>query len=281
MNLPDFAYPPDAIALDLDGTLLNSQERLSKRNLQAIKDCLSHNIPVIIATSRAERSIQKLIGRELTKCCSLVMMNGAIVKGNPPLSGFLKETITPVIATDITNLIISRESGARITIELEGFEFGSNVNLEPDILWQINSATPDMVLSLEESISRIPSKITVSGLGKDLSPLASKIATRFSNDVSIIPSDNWKFLNILSIGSSKSKALKYILASQGISLDNVVAFGDDFPDIEMLSICGIPVSMTNAIPEVTAASKYCTASNDDDGVAIVLEKILNLINNKS
>jgi hydroxymethylpyrimidine pyrophosphatase-like HAD family hydrolase len=54
----------------------------------------------------------------------------------------------------------------------------------------------------------------------------------------------------------------------------VIAFGDDLPDLEMLQACGIPVAMANAYPEIKAACAYQTAGNDEDGVALVLEKML-------
>jgi len=53
----------------------------------------------------------------------------------------------------------------------------------------------------------------------------------------------------------------------------VVAFGDDLPDIDMLLECGIPVAMGNALPELKESCRYETASNVEDGVAIVLERI--------
>ncbi|UCH51278.1 MAG: HAD hydrolase family protein, partial [Chloroflexota bacterium] len=89
-NTPIFNEPPKAIVVDLDGTLLDSKGHLSARNAIAIERCIASRLPVIVATSRAERSIRKLIGHELTDLCSLVMMNGAIAKGVAPLSGFLR-----------------------------------------------------------------------------------------------------------------------------------------------------------------------------------------------
>ena len=200
-------------------------------------------------------------------------MNGAVAKGVTPLSGSIRETIPVEAARDIVKLILKMDPAVRITVELEGFEFGCNAQLDPDTLWQINSATLEMVLTLEKAFARIPSKISVNGLGRDLSLIAHEISTQFSNSISVIPSDSMKFLNILSVKASKPVALRYLLNSRGIPLDNVVAFGDDIPDIEMLASCGISIAVSNAIPEVVAIAKYHTVSNNDDGVAVVLEQI--------
>jgi hypothetical protein len=73
---------------------------------------------------------------------------------------------------------------------------------------------------------------------------------------------------------SKPNAIRKLLDPQGISLNDVLAFGDDFPDLDMLRECGISVAMANALPQIKAVCKYHTASNDEDGVALVLEKML-------
>ena len=99
----------------------------------------------------------------------------------------------------------------------------------------------------------------------------------FSNYISVVPADEKTFLNITSIKATKPDALHKILGSQQERLENVVAFGDDYPDLDMLQICGIPIAVANAIPEVKAATRYRTASNDDDGVAIALEKMLEIL----
>lgn len=54
----------------------------------------------------------------------------------------------------------------------------------------------------------------------------------------------------------------------------MLAFGDDVPDVDLLEACGMPVAMANCAPEVRAVANYITASNDEDGVAIVLERML-------
>lgn len=82
------------------------------------------------------------------------------------------------------------------------------------------------------------------------------------------------FLYVINAKASKSEALRSLLLSQSISLEDVLAFGDDAPDLDLLEACGIPVAMANCVPEVRAVTSYTTASNDEDGVAIVLEKML-------
>ena len=274
MNLPKFTKLPGAVAIDLDGTLLNTKTQLSERNRAALEKCMRRGIPVIIATSRSERSTRRVIGNELADACSLVMANGANARGRVPLSGRIREAIAPDIATNIVDLILKTEPVVRITIELDGFDFGCNIQDTPEQLWKFNSATPYMVMSMSAAITKIPTKITVNGFGRDLSPVVNEISEIFGSIVSVFPSDKGTFLHIVNSRTSKLAALGQLLNSKAIPLGNVIAFGDDLPDLELLQACGIPVAMANAFPEIKAACAYQTAGNDEDGVAAVLEKML-------
>jgi len=124
MNLPRFDNIPGAVAIDLDGTLLNSESQLSERNRAAIESCVECGIPVIVATSRPARSVRRLIGSELADICSLVMLNGAVVIGNPPLSGYYREILPDKIARGTIDYVLGINPQATIAIELEGYEFG-------------------------------------------------------------------------------------------------------------------------------------------------------------
>jgi Cof subfamily protein (haloacid dehalogenase superfamily) len=273
INLPVIPRPPGAIAIDLDGTLLNSQTSLSERNYCAVARCLAKGIPIVIATSRPVRAVRRLLGNELTDRCSLVLQNGAVGTGRPPLSGNIKETITSELTRNIIEVILEMEPEMRITVELDGYRFGTNKPRDPDELWEVNSATPDMQLTLEKALEGEPTKIAVGGLDRDITHVAREISTRFNDTIAVVPADNSTFLNITRKTATKPDTLRKLLESGQIPLDNVIAFGDDIPDIGMLSVCGIPVAVANAVPEVRTLTCYRTASNDEDGVAIVLEQI--------
>ena len=274
MNLPSFESTPRAVAIDLDGTLLNSQSQLSERSRQALEGCIARGIPIVIATSRPARTTRRLLGDELLNRCSLVLMNGALGRAAPPLSGNIREALPSAVIRDIINLTLAMEPEARVTLELDGYEFGTNRPRDPDELWKVNAATPDMQLSLEQALSGSPSKIAVGGLDRDLSAVADEISRQFSNLISVVPSNELTLLNITSARASKPETLRRLLDSRRISLSDVAAIGDDIPDVAMLVACGISIAVANAVPEVMAAAKYQTASNNDDGVAIVLERIL-------
>jgi Cof subfamily protein (haloacid dehalogenase superfamily) len=274
LRLPSFDKIPGAVAIDLDGTLLNSQTQLSERNRAAVEACVARGIPVIIATSRATRTTRRVLGESLFDKCSLIIMNGALAMGASPLSGVFNESFPPEVARGIIELLTGMGPEVRLTIEIEGWEFGTNWKSSPEELWQRNAATRDMVITLEKALARNPAKIAASRMGKDVSDLADAVSRKFNGAASVLPANNMTFLNIVSARASKSGALKRLLQSHDILLEDVLAFGDDVPDLDLLEACGIPVAMANCVPEVRAVTNYTTASNDEDGVAIVLEEML-------
>ncbi|HEY93608.1 MAG TPA: HAD hydrolase family protein [Dehalococcoidia bacterium] len=274
MNLPDFDRLPDAIALDLDGTLFNNNEEISPRNRAALERCIDSNIPIILATSRPARSFHRSFPADLSDRCSQILTNGSVVVGKPPLSGSIKESIPEAITQKIVGIVSKVYPDAWLLVEIEGYEFGANWTAFPETLWKRNSATPEMLLSIEEAIVQKPSKIVIGGIGDETLPLLDKLMADIGDSVSIVPALTWHpILNITRSGVNKASAIHKLIAPAGKSLDNVVAFGDDLPDMDMLTECGIPVAMGNAITELKAACRYCTASNEEDGVALVLERI--------
>jgi Cof subfamily protein (haloacid dehalogenase superfamily) len=274
MNLPDFDRLPDAIALDLDGTLFNSKEEISPRNRTSLEKCLDAGIPVILATSRPARLFHRVFPEDLAPRCSYSVMNGAVSAGNPPLSGYYKEPLPEEIVRNAIDITLKKYPDVRITLEIDGFEFGANWTVDTETLWKHNSATPEMLLSVEEAISKQPSKIAFGGIGEEIMPLMDILKAEMDDVISIVPALTWRpILNITCPGVNKASAIGRLISSAGKTLDNVVAFGDDLPDMDMLVECGIPVAMDNALPELKDACKYCTASNNEDGVAVVLERI--------
>ncbi len=275
INLPEFKNRPDAVALDIDGTLLDSKSQLSQRNAHAVINCIARGIPVIIATSRPARSVRRLLGLQIMNACSLVMQNGAIGIGRPPFSGNIKEIIPRKILLEVIAAAQEIEPQIRITLELEGETFGTNNPRDQVSLWEHNSATPDMQLTLEEALKGDSTKIAIGGLERDITHVADMILKRYGDYLSVVREAGKTFFNITSKTATKSNTLRRLLQSRNITLENVVALGDDLPDYDMLSNCGIPITMGNAVPEIKAICKYITATNNEDGVAVVLDKILN------
>ena len=206
MNLPDLDRLPDAVALDLDGTLFNGNEEISPRNRAALERCIEAGIPVILATSRPARSFHRSFPADLSDRCSQILTNGSVVIGKPPLSGVIKESIPEIIVQTIVEITFRSYPDAWLLVEIEGYEFGANWTEYPETLWKRNSATPEMLLTIEEAIAKQPSKIVIGGIGNEIFPLMDILKADMYDAVSIVPALTWHpILNITRSGVTKHR----------------------------------------------------------------------------
>ena len=160
-----------------------------------------------------------------------------------------------------------------MTMETDGTLFAVNHDDDINSLWAFNTATPTMVVPVEEAIDIGPAKISINGLGNDLGELANTLEKRFSENSVVFRAASAQFLNVVPRAATKSGAISALLETADIPLADVLAFGDDYVDIDLIRDCGWSVAVDNAVPEIKTLAKYLTASNDDHGVALVLERL--------
>jgi hydroxymethylpyrimidine pyrophosphatase-like HAD family hydrolase len=203
-----------------------------------------------------------------------VQMNGTIGSGRAGLVGAVAHKMSREDAQICWNLTNDHVPDARMTVEFDGIRFAVNHSDNVDELWAFNTATPTMLVSFEEALEIGPAKISVNGLDQNLEALTAVLEAELSGETVIIRAARAQFLNVVPVAASKSGAVAELLYTAGIPLRDVLSFGDDFVDIDLIRDCGWSVAVDNAIPEIKALAKYQTASNDDDGVAIVLEKLV-------
>ena len=275
MNLPDFSTDtPRAVAMDLDETTLNSNSRLDTRTRAALHAVHQLGVPMIIATSRPERVLPTLVGDDILEITSLVQMNGTIASGKAGLSESLKHLIDLDDARTCWELANSAAPWARMTLEIDGTIFAVNHDDDINELWAFNMATPTMVVPFEEAMQLGPTKVSVNGMDRSLKALAEELDERLSKQTVIYRAATERFLNVVPAKATKSGAVAELLRTAGIPLKDVLSFGDDYVDVDLIRDCGWSVAVDNAIPEIKSLAKYHTASNDDHGVAIVLEQLI-------
>ena len=275
MNLPDFSkQTPRAIALDLDETTLNSNARLNDRTRAVLHAVHKLAVPIIIATSRPERVLPALVGDDILKISSVVQMNGTVAIGKAGLAGKFNRNLDLNDARKCWNLIEEYAPWTRRTLEVDGNQFAVSHDDDIEELWAFDHSASPMVISFEQAIKIGPAKISINGIKRDLEALAIRLEKRLSNKTVVLRAASKLFLNVVPSTASKSLAIANLLKSADIPLADVLSFGDDFVDIDLISECGWSVAVDNAIPEIKKIAKYHTASNDNNGVAIVLERLV-------
>jgi Cof subfamily protein (haloacid dehalogenase superfamily) len=254
-----------AIILDLDGTFLNSDKRVSERNFRAVQACIEMGMKVIFATARPPRAVNWFLPKELMNSGSFIFYNGAQVVCK--LTGFeLHEPIESALTARVIEHCIGY-AGCELTMEVKDEWFSLS---ELDFSTSMNVRANPVVKTIEELEQYHATKILITGMGD----VESSLYQKFRNELNILQTDGGKLIQIMSKKASKELAVKKLCSNFDISLNDVIVFGDDFNDYGLFKVCGYSVAMGNAIKEIKEIANEVTETNDNDGVAEVLERIL-------
>jgi Cof subfamily protein (haloacid dehalogenase superfamily) len=261
---------PAVVATDLDGTIVRSDGTISARTKAALAAATDAGALIVIATGRPPRwlpGIADATGHSGLAICA----NGALVYD------LATETVVdsrPLAAADVHRLIVELRAaipGITFAMERVDGQFAHETEYVPR--WEPEGGT--LVGDLDDTVLTGPiSKLLgrCEGMGSD-ELLALGRAAVDDSVASLTHSSIDGLLEISALGVTKATTLAEILAKRGLGAADVVAFGDMLNDLEMLEWAGHGVAVANAHPDVLAVVDEVTASNDDDGVALVLERL--------
>jgi Cof subfamily protein (haloacid dehalogenase superfamily) len=243
------------IVVDLDETLLKTDKSISEYTKNILTKCRENGIKVVYATGRGgsaeSRAPSYLFDGKIT-------MNGAIAKINDNI--IYSRLIPYQIARPI--LIACDKYGLKTTSELSGIHY-SNFNVTEEWsnitnyeivdfnIHDIDAEKLYMVIKKPEEIEYIQKH-----LSKELYLTVSKDGLG----------------QIMHKDATKSNAIEALAENWGIERSEIIAFGDDLNDIDMLKYAGISIAMENALEEVKKAAKYECLNNNEDGVAKWIEE---------
>jgi hydroxymethylpyrimidine pyrophosphatase-like HAD family hydrolase len=139
--------------------------------------------------------------------------------------------------------------------------------------WDFTPPPGTRVASAEELLERPPTKLILRHAGHEVEALAAVARELAGRRASVSVSGEW-VVEVSAAGVNKAAALAELCEELGIDASEVVAFGDQLNDLPMLSWAGHGVAVANAHPEVIEVADEVTAANDEDGVALVLERLV-------
>lgn len=249
------------ILLDLDGTLLHSDRSISEYTLQILEKCKSMGILIGISTARGESNAKCFISK--VKPEIVISSGGALVRYKDDYifsSAFSAEEATTLINTSR----LLTEGQCEITVDTQNGHYW-NYKIDP---LEMYPDWGEAIYTDYSDFNEVSLKLCVETADADI---AQKIAMSIEDCNHARFSDcNW--YKFTKADATKEKAIREISKVLGIAFKEIIAFGDDFVDIEMLKICGKGIAMENAIEEVKQIADDVTSSNDKDGVATYLEK---------
>jgi hydroxymethylpyrimidine pyrophosphatase-like HAD family hydrolase len=263
------------IATDLDGTLLRDDKSVSPRTVDALAAAEQAGIDVFFVTGRPARWMA-VVSEHVHRHGLAICANGAAVvdlrAGGTPL---LVRPLPRPDAADIVRILRDAAPGTSFAVETtEGISY--EPAYPPFPLDPGDLVGPAEKLLASGADSEAPPVIKMLARHRTLTPdgFLTLSRTAVGDRASITRSSPSALIEISGHDVSKASTLALCCAERGISSDEVVAFGDMPNDLEMLSWAGTSFAMGNAHPEVQAVASACTGTNEEDGVAAVIERIL-------
>lgn len=263
------------LAVDLDDTLLNSSSTISDRNRKAIRGAVEMGAKFLIVTGRMfKTSVGYLEELGFEEDCPLINYHGALVKKAISRETLLHRPIPNQIA--IAVLEQAEKTDYHISVFLEDQLYIREENEQSRYYQSFTGIELQLVGSLSAFLKQngsCPTKMSIIHSGGMLEGMEESLRADFGDRLSILQSRPY-FLEITDRLATKGQTLSWFTEQQGIRPDQVIAIGDGPNDIDMLAFAGLGVAVANARPEVKAAADLVTASNDDDGVAEVIERYI-------
>lgn len=280
MTLPNAKNMKDIklVALDLDGTTLREDKTFSERLISTIAKVQERGITVAICSGRAPESVApfaKILGLDKGHGYCVCFNGGALINLKDINEDLAVHTLKAQDLIDIEAQ--ARAAGCCV----HAYSTRRVLLTESDIVFTemeiAASMQPFERLLFPQEVRADERAYKLIAVGDEAKldtmrmNLPSSFLTRFT-----IARTHPNFLEFMTKGCSKGSTLQDLCKILGITMDNIAAFGDAENDMEMVSQVGVGVAVANAMPTLKAVAKYQTYNYLDDGVAIYLEKLLNL-----
>ena len=271
------ALPYSIIALDLDGTLTNSEKIITLRTFDALMKAQREGVRLVLASGRPTFGIAALAnqlqladyggyvlsyngGRIIDWCEKTVIFSQVVdQKLVPILYDFAEKAQLPIVTYLPEAILASKNEGEYLAEE-------ARINGMPVVVAQ-NFVEEAM------QISGGSTKFLIPGEPELLIQLESEMKAALSEQMEVFRSAPF-FLELPPKGIDKAQSLQRLLTHLGLERESLMAFGDGFNDLSMIQFAGQGVAMANAVEEVKSIADFVTTSNEEDGIAHALEQLL-------
>jgi Cof subfamily protein (haloacid dehalogenase superfamily) len=258
------------IATDLDGTLLRSDLTVSKRTQRALRAARDAGVRIVLVSARGPIGVGRvadLIGGDGLAICS----NGALILDLASRKVIRHRLLAADVAAQIIRGLRARLPSVSFATETEAV-----FALEPAFKGAWMDWEPPQDARYADALELVTAPVTkliardAAGSTDDLAVVARDVV---GDTAAVAISGKW-VVEISAAGVNKAAALKELAADYGIQPSEVVAFGDYPNDLPMLEWAGRSIATANAHPDVLAQVDEVTESNDEDGVALAIERLL-------
>lgn len=260
------------LALDLDGTLTNSKKEITPRNREILLHAQQQGVRLILASGRPTYGIAPLadeLGMERFGGFILSYNGGEIIDW---------KSKTTLYANTLPDAIIPQlyENAKRHGLAILTYDKAQIITEDPDNEYVRKEAFLNkmQVRAGKEFLAdiRLPlPKCLIVGNPEKLIDIESELSIMMQGQISVYRSEPY-FLEVVPLGIDKAQSLAILLDKLNIEQKELVAIGDGYNDLSMIEFAGLGIAMGNAQDPIKKAAGHITLSNDEDGVAVAVEK---------
>jgi len=270
------------LALDIDGTLLNSEFAIGERDLTALRRAHEMGVQVMLCTGRRHTfamPVAKQLGFEMWLCTS----NGAVTRSSSGKT-FHREFLGAEVCRQLVQHMAEFRGGTVLTFDKDTrgalvIERDDDMRESVGRWLDHNAAYIEHFSPIEMSLTEDPLQAMFCGTIERVEQAERRLAEfPLLPGLSVMKTQydhrNLSMVDVLPKGVSKGHAMARWAAAHGIAKDQIMAIGDNFNDVDMLEAAGHPFIMGNACAELKQNGWRLTLSNDECGVAAALEQLL-------
>jgi len=261
------------IAIDVDGTLLDTRGQIPQANIDAIHDAVSAGIHIALVTGRSY-PFARPIADPLPPSITLIVSNGAIERnmdGSRVARRLLDRQIARAVLEStrpfrqLAALVFDRDADRQVMFETMDWEHPGRKGY-----WARNQSLIAKSVPLEDALVEDPIQVMFNGGVDAMRSLYCALhaeANGFAVSLTEYVHRDFSLIDVTAPNATKGRALAWRAAQLGLSREEVMAVGDNFNDLEMLEFAGLPVVMANAVDGLKQRGWAMTGDNESAGVA--------------
>ena len=266
------------IVTDIDDTLVNSRNEISKKNREVIEKCKEQDIKVILASGRPDFGMMKIV--EDLKLDSydnyLLSYNGARIANLKTGEVVYEKFLSPERIKFLIDIAL--ENDCDILTYQNGDVLTNRDNEYARVEVGLVGAKLIIAENMKEHIKEGAAKVIILKHPDEAQTIKEKLQKELGDEYEVATSKPF-FIEVNDKGISKGDSLDALCKKLGLTKDNVMALGDGLNDLSMIEFAGMGVAVDNANPVLKEAANFISKSNDEDGFAYAIEKFI--LNNEN
>jgi hypothetical protein len=263
----------ELIALDLDDTLLNKDNKITQRTIAMVHELIDRGVVVTIATGRMLSSSLPYI-EKLDITTPVITYNGAYVRDIENEQTIYHQSIQPDIAKNIIE--DAENEGLHINYYENDSLYVAEYNYLVELYEEIAGIKAEVIGSLVNNTSKKPTKLLIIEDDPEKKEFYYNLFSKKYDTQAEIKESKQSFIEFTDKGVSKGRSLARLAARYNIPQEKVVAIGDGWNDADMLEWAGLGIAMGNSNPRVKERADLIAPPHDKDGAASILADVFEI-----